>query len=164
MAKITYLPKDGDGLKTVFHGHKFEANKPIEVSHALLIRQASKNSWFKVEGATAEQLADPTEVPEAAPADKAKAAPHQNVKSAKDDGDKKPKVYDPNTDLPTTSEQYRGFALAWIKTVDESEAMDLRWKEEEELRQKCGWGSDDEEYLATFFNQKRTEMVAAEQA
>lgn len=161
MAKITYVPKhEGDPLKTIFHGIKFEANKAVEgIEHALLIRQASKNPWFKVEGATPEQLAEPKPAPVPAltiPGAVKPGAPDKPETNAPAE------VYDPNTMLPTTSEQYRGYALAWFKTQDDSEEMDRRWKEEAELRVKCGCGTDDEEYLATFYNPIHAQLKAAE--
>lgn len=54
--------------------------------------------------------------------------------------------------VPDTPERYRSYAVGWIRIANVSSDMLKRWKDEAELREECGVGSDDVEYLQTIFN------------
>jgi hypothetical protein len=54
--------------------------------------------------------------------------------------------------IPDSPERYRSYAVGWIRMANSSDAMLKRWKNEKELREDCGAGPDDEEYLQTIFN------------
>lgn len=138
MAKVTYLPQDGDPAETTFHGVNLKANVAVETSNEKLIAMASSNPWFKVEGA----------------ADKPKAA--EPAKGGKPTPENKPTVVIPkgNTGEPKTAEEYRAYAVEWFKTVRTIEEMETRWKAEEGLRNSIGVGTDDYDYLATLYNPK----------
>lgn len=62
------------------------------------------------------------------------------------------------TTLPTTPEQYRSYAAEWLKTVKTVDDLDTRWVEEEKLREKCGVGTDDLDFLMALFQPKRHEL------
>lgn len=47
---VTYKPKEGDPPFTIWFGMKFEANLPRETSNPELIKLASQNPWFSVDG------------------------------------------------------------------------------------------------------------------
>lgn len=53
---------------------------------------------------------------------------------------------------PDTPERYRSYAVGWIRMANSSDEMLKRWKNEAELREECGTGPDDVEYLQTIFN------------
>lgn len=68
--------------------------------------------------------------------------------------------------IPDSPERYRAYAVGWIRISNSSDEMLRRWKAEAELREECGVGSDDVEYLQTIFTPrlsllKDTEKLAA---
>lgn len=60
--------------------------------------------------------------------------------------------------LPKTPEQYRAWFAAWLKTMSSVDEMDQRWMKEEVLRESCGVGSDDLEYMTSLYQPKRAEL------
>lgn len=64
--------------------------------------------------------------------------------------------------VPTTSEEYRAYAIAWFKTVESSAEMKARWASEEGLRVSCGVGTDDLEYLNKLYVPRLAELEKAE--
>jgi hypothetical protein len=126
---ITYIPRPGDPVTTVWGKLTFEANKPRPVSDPRLIEKAKKNPWFKVEG---EKQAEAS--------------------------------FDPGTDAPVNSTQYRAYAITWFKVVTKSADMQKRWSDEEALRTECEVGQDDLEYLARFYDPRLEQLVNMERA
>lgn len=126
---ITYCPRAGDPVSTVWGKLTFEANKPRPVSDPRLIEKAKANPWFKVEG---EKQAEAS--------------------------------FDPGTDVPVNSTQYRAYAITWLKTTNKSTDLQKRWSEEEALRTSCDVGQDDLEYLARFYDPRLEQLVKMEQA
>lgn len=53
--------------------------------------------------------------------------------------------------VPDTSEQYRGYAVGWIRVSHSTKEMARRWRDEEDLRIQCGCGEDDVEYIQTIY-------------
>lgn len=53
--------------------------------------------------------------------------------------------------VPETSEQYKSYAVGWIRLTNSSRELGSRWRQEEDLRVICGCGEDDVEYLQTIF-------------
>lgn len=64
--------------------------------------------------------------------------------------------------VPTDSEGYRRYAIAWFKKVEKSAEMKERWESEEALRIKCGVGTDDLEYLNKLYGPRFAELKKAE--
>jgi hypothetical protein len=54
--------------------------------------------------------------------------------------------------IPDSPERYKSYAVGWIRMANSSVEMLKRWKDEKELREDCGSGPDDAEYLQTIFN------------
>ena len=59
---------------------------------------------------------------------------------------------------PKTPEQYRTHAVAWFKTAQNARELDDKWIAEESLRETCGVGTDDLDYLMSLFMPKRAEL------
>lgn len=59
---------------------------------------------------------------------------------------------------PRTPEQYRSHAVEWFKTAKSVEELDNTWIAEEKLREKCGVGTDDLDYLLHLFQPRRAEL------
>jgi hypothetical protein len=66
------------------------------------------------------------------------------------------------TDRPKTAEEYRAYALAWIMAAPSSAELAKRWDDEAALRAEVEAGTDDEEYLAQFFNVKFDQLKKVE--
>ena len=62
------------------------------------------------------------------------------------------------SEKPTTPEQYRSYAVEWFKRVKTLDEFDTRWMAEEVLREKCGVGTDDIDYLMSLIQPKRAEL------
>lgn len=56
--------------------------------------------------------------------------------------------------IPETPEQYRSFAVAWIRLATDSKEMARRWRSEDDLRVQCGCGDDDVEYIQTIYRSR----------
>lgn len=65
-------------------------------------------------------------------------------------------------DHPTDSDGYRRYAVAWFKTVTSAAEMKRRWEAEQGLRDACGVGSDDMEYLNKLYTPKLADLTKAE--
>lgn len=65
--------------------------------------------------------------------------------------------------IPETPEQYRSFAIAWIRTAVESKEMARRWRSEDDLRVQCGCGDDDVEYIQTIYKSRHAVLRESEQ-
>ena len=60
--------------------------------------------------------------------------------------------------LPKTSDQYKAFAVAWFRSAESLHDFDARWQLEEVLRQECGVGADDLDYLGSLMRPRRAEL------
>lgn len=74
------------------------------------------------------------------------------------------KGYDPATDTPVNSTQYRAYAITWLKTVKSSSELTTRWSKEEELRATCDVGTDDLDYIARHYDPRLEELRKMEAA
>jgi len=63
---------------------------------------------------------------------------------------------------PETPEQYKIYAVGWIRLAVNAAEMKRRWNSEKDLREDCGVGIDDEEYLASIFNPRLTLLKESE--
>jgi hypothetical protein len=65
---------------------------------------------------------------------------------------------------PKTPEQYRAHVVRWLPNVMSEGELDHKWMSEEPLRQACGVGADDLDWLSTFIAPKRHELHKQGQA
>ena len=63
---------------------------------------------------------------------------------------------------PETPEQYKIYAVGWIRLAVNAAEMKRRWNSEKDLREDCGVGADDEEYLASIFNPRLSLLKESE--
>lgn len=138
---VTYVPRDGDPATTTFHGHVFKANKPLPVSHALLLAQAKSNPWFEVEG---HDPAKPAADDEGVPSD----AEHYRRYAV---------AYFKNTDWYTRKPNPEA-----TEPGPNSQELKDRWNSEEELRETLGVGTADIEYLDKLLTPRLAELERAE--
>ena len=67
------------------------------------------------------------------------------------------------TDLPTNSQEWRVYAMAWVKAVPETDNavyLNKRWKEEVSLRNSCGVTEADRDAVYDFLLEKRHTTTA----
>jgi hypothetical protein len=75
------------------------------------------------------------------------------------DGVKPPRPQPATARVPDTSDEYRGYAIAWIATSTSAATMDKRWSGEDMLRRKCGISASDLAYIMPFFDARREECA-----
>jgi hypothetical protein len=63
---------------------------------------------------------------------------------------------------PETPEQYKTYAVGWIRHSNNSVELMRRWKNERDLREECGVGTDDEEYLHSILNPRHSLLKESE--
>jgi hypothetical protein len=64
--------------------------------------------------------------------------------------------------VPSDSEGYRRYAIEWFRAAQSAAGMKSRWDAEESLRQSCGVGTDDLEYLDKLYGPRYAELLKAE--
>lgn len=65
-------------------------------------------------------------------------------------------------ETPESPEQYRGYAVAWIRLANSAKELSARWRNEAELREECGCGDDDNDYLLTIYNPRYAMLKESE--
>lgn len=144
---LTYRPREGDPAFVKWGGKTFRAGEPTETSHPEVVKSAPNNPWFEVSGESADA--------------KAKKIAER---SASPGWDKRKK--------PRTSDDYRAYSIAWINEAapDEEDtdfersaknciaAMRQRWADEAEMRDACGVGTDDIEYIDKIYAPKLSKL------
>ena len=63
---------------------------------------------------------------------------------------------------PTTPDQYFTYAVAWIQATTSSGQLTSKWANEEPMRTKVGWGSDDEDRIKPILGPKLDTLKKAE--
>jgi hypothetical protein len=63
---------------------------------------------------------------------------------------------------PETPEQYKSYAVSWIRRAVSAAELKKRWRNEKDLREECGVGTDDEEYLATIYQPRLSFLIEQE--
>lgn len=134
---ITYVPGPMDPAVTKWAGHTFQANVPKEI----------------------------TGHPEGSERDKLN---HQLIESARANkhftvGSRRPKPQ--ARELPKTAEQYRAYAVDWIKdpSIQHTEQLIARFAQDRDLQAACEVGADDYAWLATLFMPKLHELSKADE-
>ncbi len=130
MVAVTYNAKPGDPTFTVWHGLKFEHGKPTDVpdNHPML-KAPVGGDGKPLKDDEGKMLPSPVEGNDWFSTPDKKAA-------------RKPKDGEP--DSPGA---YFAHANAWMSKVSTSGALKSRWDGEESMREKVGWGSDDQERM-----------------
>jgi hypothetical protein len=156
MTKVTYVPPNEPGFpaSTVWNEIPFHANVPVELDphnerHGYMVpivkhwidpttqekRSKAKDEWVSM-----------IEI--------ARSHSHFRVEGefvAPRRGVGRPRK-------PTTSEEYRDYAIGWIGDADDPILLAERWNDEETLRQRCGVGDEDISYLRPMFDAKHHEL------
>lgn len=76
--------------------------------------------------------------------------------------DAPPPPYDPSAGKPEDADQYRAYAINWIKAARNSAEVETRWAAEAELREDCDYGSEDDDLLRPFLQTRVGQLKKAE--
>lgn len=134
---VTYVPCPMDPVHTTWCGHKFEANIPKEIKGHAAGTEREKLNALLIE--------------------RARDNKHFRVGNAK-------AKRDPAKE-PSTAEEYRLFIVEWLKSPrfndPDTHAEDLiaRFSKERELRDVCGVGTDDYDFIGNLFMPKLHELA-----
>jgi hypothetical protein len=156
--KVTYTPRDPSSpAEMVWNGVKFRAHVPVElnpVKHSYFIPIVKK--W--VDPLTQRTMSLATEervlMVDVARGNADFVVEGSEPTVAPKAGKAKP---------PKTSEEYRAHAVAWINAAQSIDDLE-RWNDEEQMRETCGCGEDDERFLQPMFDAKFKQLSAAEVA
>lgn len=135
---ITYMPGPMDPAVTKWCGHTFQAN-------------VGKDITGHPDGSAAEKLNH--QLIEAARTNK-----HFKVGSARTPARE-------TRELPKTAEEYRRYAVAWIKDpeIQTTEQLITRFARDRDLQFACEVGADDYAWLSTLFMPKLHELAKADE-
>jgi hypothetical protein len=158
MTKVTYVPRSHDDpASIVWNNITFPANFAVDldpVRHSYFVPIVEV--W--IDPVSQEKRSKATEK-RMAMAEIAKGNPSFQV-----EGMPVPRASAPGRSKPPkTPEEYRVHAMTWIKGADSLSDLE-RWNDEEMLREKCGCGEDDTNYLQPHFDAKFKQLSASEAA
>jgi len=149
-AEITYLPGDGDPHRVTWGGLEFKAYVPTNVAltHAISVPLRKEHALADgtVQSRNIETRVSLVELARGNPSfsvDGVQAA--RKVATAR---------------VPTSNDEYRGYAIAWIANSTDAAVMDTRWDTEAALRGQCGVDEKDIAYLRPFFEARRDQVKA----
>jgi hypothetical protein len=145
---VTYSPRDGDPIRTTCHGVEFKANVPIDIPHSKMASVMLVRKTIGPEGDERSKAVD-TKMPLV---ELLRTNPFFEV-----DGVKLEHKQGSHR-LPTDSDQYRGYALGWIRASNTLRQLNERWIGEEPLRDKCGLEERDINYLRPFLDARREQL------
>lgn len=145
---ITYIPGPSDPSTVKTFGHVFHANVPKEITGHAEGTSSQKLNMQLIETARPKMKTDGTEW----------FHPCFRVGNAS-----RPKR-DAST-LPTTSNEYRAYAIEWLKdpSIQHADQLIARLAKDRELHLACEVGADDFSYLATLFTPKLYELQKADE-
>jgi hypothetical protein len=150
--EITYHPGEGDPVRTKWNGVEFRAYVPVKVSakHTVIVPMPINQTL--PDGTIVTKHVD-KRIPMV---ELAKGNPRFSVNG------EAPASNKPGSErVPSTSDEYRGYAISWIAKSTAASAMDARWEAEDSLREKCGCVDSDIAYLRPFFEARHSEVKAA---
>lgn len=150
-SEVTYVPGDGDPHRTVWNEVEFRANVPVKIPHSKMVNVLERKVTTGPEG---EERSKGVEVKRSM-VEMARGNPYfmvDGVQAERKIGSQR---------LPTDSDQYRGYALGWIRATNTLKQLEERWAGEEPLREKCGLEPVDVNYLAPFLEARREQLGEA---
>lgn len=150
-AEVTYIPGDGDPIKTKVHGVEFRGNVPVSIRFDKMVETLTRKETKGPEGETRSRGVE------------SKISLVELLRGNRCfsvDG-VQPEYKEGSQRLPTDADQYRGYAMGWIRESNTLRQLDQRWEGEERLREKCGLEAKDENYLRPFLEARRDQLREA---
>jgi hypothetical protein len=149
-AEVTYVDEDGPS-RTVCWGIDFRLNVPVTVPYSRTVESLIRKE---------------TAGPEGEPRSRGVPGRISVVELARGnpcfmvDG-VRPERKIGMQRLPIDADQYRGYALGWVRQSNTLRQLDERWEGEAPLREKCGCEAKDENYLRPFLDARRDQLKEA---
>jgi len=160
--EITYLPGDGDPPRTRWNGVEFKAHIPVKVLRTQVVSVPMPIQTKGQDGELINGIVQPDgsiqtrHVERKVPmVELAKNNPAFSV-----NGETPAKRKMGTAKVPTDSDEYRGYCIAWVAASTNQLEMDARWNAEQDLRDKCGCDDRDIGYLRPFFEARRMQAAA----
>lgn len=150
-AEVTYIPGEGDPIKTKVHGIEFRGNVPVSIRFDKMVETLTRKETKGPEGETRSRGVE------------GKISLVELLRGNRCfsvDG-VQPEYKEGSQRLPTDADQYRGYAMGWIRESNTLRQLDQRWEGEERLREKCGLEPKDENYLRPFLEARRDQLREA---
>ncbi len=135
MVKVTYKPQPGDPETTEWGGRTFKGGEAIDLDGRVA---ANKSIIERAKGNPWFDVDDGS-----------------GASAAKPNDDQKPGE-------PATPDEYRKYAIDWIGKTTKSRQLERRWNDEEDLREKIGWGSDDQDLIDPILKPRLEKLKQAE--
>jgi hypothetical protein len=150
-ADVTYVPGDGDPNRTVWNGVEFRANIPVTIPYSKTVSALLRKETIGPEGEIRSRGVETT-ISMVELARKNPSFMVDGVQAERKFGSQR---------LPTDPDQYRGYALGWIRESNTLRQLEQRWEGEAPLREKCGLELKDENYLRPFLEARRDQLKEA---
>jgi hypothetical protein len=153
--KVTYLPQDGDPIRTTWNGFAFEANKATEIPDDAFVNALVKQEFVDEKTGIVTSLAREGKITMLS---LVKGNPSFQI-----EGSEPAQRKAGRPSMPKTSDQYRSYALAWFARMETPQELGERWQDEAGLRERLGIheGGDDIAYLRPFYEARHYELTKA---
>jgi hypothetical protein len=151
-AEITYIDEDGPS-KTTCWGIDFKLNVPVQVPLSRTVESLTRKETQGPEGEIRSRgVAGRISVVELARGNPGFMV--DGVRVERKLGSQR---------LPTDADQYRGYAIGWIRETNTLRQLEQRWEGEEYLRgpECCSLEAKDLNYLLPFLEARRDQLKAA---
>jgi hypothetical protein len=154
MVQAVYVPREnGDPIKTTLHGIPCRAHVPFDITDKFGDVQEQARRTLATGQVVNETVTRRIPLEELI-----RGSTHFEVVGEKQEGEARRPG---RPAKPKNDEQYRAYALAWIREAEDAEVMATRWAGEEALRVKCGVGEDDIELIKPFYDAKHSALTGA---
>jgi hypothetical protein len=150
-AKVVWHPGEGDPGEMTMNGIKFKANVPVNLLLSKTISYPERKEYFHIDGT---MQSKGMEVKKSM-VDILRTNPAFSV-----DGVREPRKA-AEAKLPRDADEYRGYALDWIRKSTSLDQLVRRWDGEQELRDRCGCVEKDISYLAPFLEGRKEQVKDA---
>jgi hypothetical protein len=156
--EITYIPlEEGDKLHVTVganpdkpgSGVHFTANVPTRVPRSATMMQLLVEKFEMKDGSIGSQGRE-KRVPIAKVLE---GNPYFSINGAPPP--RKPRIAER---LPNDPNQYRSYAIGWIARAAGAHDLELRWKGEQGMRERCGVQDDDLSYISPFYEARLMEL------
>jgi hypothetical protein len=150
-AKVIWHPEEGDPAKMTMNGIEFKANVPVMIPMSKTISYPERKEHYLPDGTLQSRGVEVTkpmvEILRTNPAFSVDGVRTERKAAT--------------ARVPTDSDQYRGYALRWIRESTSHEQIVQRWDGEQELRDRCGCAPKDISYLTPFLEARKEQVKEA---
>jgi hypothetical protein len=152
-AEVTYIPGEGDPIKTKVHGVEFRGNVPVSIRFDKMVETLTRKETKGPEGETRSRgvegkisLVELLRGNRCFSVDGVHPEHKEGARGIPKDAD---------------GDWYRGYAMKWINESTTFAQLEQRWAGEQALREKCGLEPKDENYLRPFFEFRKDQLRGA---